>query len=632
MKNFKKIIVCLFISAGLAAIIHSCKNEKEPVLAVLTTSEVTAVTQSSATSGGNITDDGGSEVTMRGVCWSETEKPTTASAKTSEGTGSGSFSSNLTGLTANTKYYVRAYAINKAGTAYGNQVDFTTGNSAEGINFNPDLTYGAVSDIDGNEYKTIGIGSQTWMAENLKTTRLNDGSSIPLVTGNDSWFNLTTLAYCWYDNNVSKKVVYGALYNWYAVNMGNLCPVGWHIPTDDEWRVLSDYLGGEAIAGGKLKETGTAHWNPNAGATNASGFTAIPGGMRGNGGYFFDLGYNGGYWWSATENWCRFIDCRSTFISSLTDVNTTGFSVRCVLGEPEPPTLPAVTSVPPSQVTTGGAYSGGVVRTNAGASITERGVCWSTSPHPTTADKKTSDGTGAGAFTSIIDGLSANTTYYVRAYATNVAGTGYGDQIIIKTMTGAITDIEGNTYMTVTINNRLWMAENLKTTKYQNGDPIPDVADDNAWINLSNGARCTNSYLENYSAIYGLLYNWYAVADNRNICPAGWHVPAESEWADLITYLGGGDTAGGKLKEAGTSHWILPNADATNESGFTALPDGERGPYGFDTALDWGFWWSATENDAATSWHIILFTYDGTVSISANNKVDGFSVRCIQDQ
>jgi uncharacterized protein (TIGR02145 family) len=632
MKLLLKITIVVLVSAGLLAIINSCKDDKEPTEPVLTTSEVLSITQSGAISGGNITDDGGSDITARGVCWSANENPTIASFKTNDGKGTGSFTSTLAGLTANTQYYVRAYATNKAGTGYGNQLNFVTAQSANIITFNPTLTYGTLSDMDGNEYKTIEIGNQTWMAENLRTTKYNDGSSVPAVNDNSTWFNLTTDAYCWYDNDITKKEIYGALYNWYAVNRGNLCPAGWHVPTDQEWTVLSAYLGGESVAGGKLKETGTAHWNPNTGATNESGFTALPGGMRGNGGVFFDLGYYGGYWWSATENWCRLIYCRSTDISSLTDMNTTGFSVRCVMGDPEPVVLPTVTTTAPYNVSTTGANSGGLVKSNAGASITDRGVCWSTSPNPTTADLKTSDGTGAGSFKSEINGLTANTTYYLRAYATNIAGTAYGDQLIMKTMTGSVTDIDGFIYKTVTIGSQIWMAENLKTTHYQNGNEIPDVTDENAWNNLTTAARCTNSFIDNYSAVYGLLYNWYAVSDNRNICPAGWHVPSDPEWTTLITYLGGEGSAGGKMKEKGTSHWIYPNTDATNESGFTALPDGERGPYGFDSALDWGFWWSSSENDATTAWHIILFTYDGTVNKPSNDKKSGFSVRCLKDE
>ena len=143
---------------------------------------------------------------------------------------------------------------------------------------NPAPTPLTATDIDGNVYHTVTIGTQIWMVENLKTTRYNDGSPIPFVTDSSSWSNLTTPGYCWYNNDTTNKNTYGALYNWFAVNTGKLAPTGWHVPTDDEWTTLTTYLGGESIAGGKLKETGTTHWRtPNAGATNEIGFTASSG-------------------------------------------------------------------------------------------------------------------------------------------------------------------------------------------------------------------------------------------------------------------------------------------------------------------------------------------------------------------
>ncbi len=195
----------------------------------------------------------------------------------------------------------------------------------------------SLTDIDGNVYKTVKIGSQVWMAENLKVTKYNDAISIPLETDSRSWENLTTHGYCWYDNDpANNKNTYGALYNWYTVNSGVLCPTGWHIPTDTEWTTLTTYLGGDAIAGGKLKEKDTSHWlSPNAGATNETVFTAVPGGCRNSNGIFQDIGY-GGYWWTLTENssekaWYRAMGydhsgtSRNNFGSK-----RDGYSVRCL--------------------------------------------------------------------------------------------------------------------------------------------------------------------------------------------------------------------------------------------------------------------------------------------------------------
>jgi len=198
---------------------------------------------------------------------------------------------------------------------------------------------GIIKDCDGNIYTTIKIGDQVWMGENLKTTSYKDGSTIPLVTDNTAWGNLSAPGYCWYNNDApTYKAVYGALYNWYTINTGKLCPGGWHVPTDAEWTSLTTYLGGENVAGGKLKEAGTVHWvSPNTGATNETGFAALPGGLRDfdiSGG-FADIG-TGGQWWSATESstsdaWWRWVDWESSKVTRTNNNKKCGFSVRCVM-------------------------------------------------------------------------------------------------------------------------------------------------------------------------------------------------------------------------------------------------------------------------------------------------------------
>jgi uncharacterized protein (TIGR02145 family) len=269
----------------------------------LTTKSATSITQAKAISGGNITSDGGAAVTARGVCWSSSENPTIADNHTSDGSGTGSFTSYLHSLSHSTTYYIRAYATNITGTAYGDQVSFTT-LSGGPIVFNPALTYGIVTDIEGNEYKTIQAGTMVLMAENLRTKRYNDNTPIPSVTDNTNWKNLTTPAYCWFDNDsATYKYVYGALYNWYAVNTGKLCPAGWHVPSNEEYMTLVTIIGGMDVAGGKMKESGTTHWlSPNTGATNESGFTGLPGGRR----YYYDGTFikigELGFFWTSTED------------------------------------------------------------------------------------------------------------------------------------------------------------------------------------------------------------------------------------------------------------------------------------------------------------------------------------------
>jgi uncharacterized protein (TIGR02145 family) len=209
-------------------------------------------------------------------------------------------SADISGLLICKTYHFRVKATNELGTTFGNDVSFKTKSS---ITFNSNLEYGYLDDNDGNTYKTIKIGTQTWMAENLKTTKYNDGTNIPIQTDNSIWLNLSSPAYCWlYNNEFNNKDQYGALYNWYTIKTGKLCPSGWHIPSYSEWTILTDFLGGSKIAGGKLKEIGEMHWHHiNTGATNVSGFTGLPGGCREieNGYSRYDTKM--GFWWTSTE-------------------------------------------------------------------------------------------------------------------------------------------------------------------------------------------------------------------------------------------------------------------------------------------------------------------------------------------
>ena len=319
---------------------------KNPPLPLVSTNNITSIGSRSAVCGGNIAnDEAGVEVTSRGVCWGKSENPTISDKHTLDGMGAGTFISNLSELSFNTKYYVRAYATNATGTTYGEQVSFTT-LPADPIVFNPELTYGTVTDIEGNIYKTIQIGTQIWMAENLKTTKYNDGTSIPYITDNSEWANMLTDAYCWYFNDETTfKPVYGGLYNWYAVNTAKLCPSGWHVPSDTEWHTLvlaldpyaQNIFGTESsIAGGKLKEISLNHWkSPNMGATNVSGFTAIPGGLRDSDGVCEQIQLDGyALYWSSTEigptAYSRMIGYNQAHIYRKAGSKVCGLSVRCL--------------------------------------------------------------------------------------------------------------------------------------------------------------------------------------------------------------------------------------------------------------------------------------------------------------
>jgi uncharacterized protein (TIGR02145 family) len=227
------------------------------------------------------------------------------------------------------------------------------------------------------------------------------------------------------------------------------------------------------------------------------------------------------------------------------------------------------------------------------------------------------------------DGLTGSTTQKI---------------IVSDTNTGTMTDQDGNVYQTVLIGNQWWMAENLKAIHYRNGDAIPNVSDGTEWENLTTGAYCAYDNNESNADIYGYLYNWYAVDDTRNIAPEGWHIPTETEWQTLIDYLGGVSVAGGKMKEAGTTHWASPNDYATNESGSTALPGG-RFPtdiYEFLQIYFSASFWSSTEiiEDIWTAWGYTLFHTTNpylpeltgrAISPWDDPKYLGFSIRCIKD-
>jgi uncharacterized protein (TIGR02145 family) len=197
-----------------------------------------------------------------------------------------------------------------------------------------------------------------------------------------------------------------------------------------------------------------------------------------------------------------------------------------------------------------------------------------------------------------------------------------------------VTDIDGNIYHTVTIGSQVWMAENLRTVRYRNGDSIPKVPDSSEWMNLGIGAYCINITEENVPEAYGYLYNWYAVNDTRKIAPSGWHVPSHEEWTAMVSFLGGEEVAGSKVKEIGTTHWNAPNTGATNESGFNALPAGGRGEDGL--FMENGYeavWWSGSSiSGTLDAWCTFTMNYSSNLRSNAKaRKYEGLSIRCIKD-
>ena len=305
------------------------------------------------------------------------------------------------------------------------------------------------------------------------------------------------------------------------------------------------------------------------------------------------------------------------------------------------PVLPTVNTESVSNITQTTADCGGSVISNGGSTVTGRGLCWSTLPDPTVADKTTTDGTGTGAFQRTLVGLFSSTTYYIRAYAINEVGTTYGNEVSFGTLPGGagdtVSDIDGNLYHIITLGKQDWLKENLKATHYSKGEGIHHVVGDSEWASLDKGAYCNYDKNPANADTYGRLYNWFAVEDSRNICPQGWHVPTKDDWQSLIDYLGGTSISGGKMKSTGTLQqgtglWEEPNTGGTNESEFTALPGGARDQDGSYSMLTFNasFWSASTNGDEAWN-HLLTFKY-ATSEQNSNHKKSGFSVRCIKDK
>lgn len=297
-----------------------------------------------------------------------------------------------------------------------------------------------------------------------------------------------------------------------------------------------------------------------------------------------------------------------------------------------------------SNVTEISASCGGEISSDGLASITEKGVCWSSGATPTTANSRTYEGEGSASFTSSITGLAPNTLYHVRAYATNEIGTAYGSILTIHTWSGSVTDIDGNVYPAIIIGTQEWMGTNLKTTRLNDGSGIQLLQDAYSFGNSSGSAYCPADSTNNpKNSAYGNLYNRHAMISGK-LCPAGWHVPSDTEWEVLAVYLGGDTLAGGKMKESGTAHWLAPNTGAFNESGFTGLPSGflsvsgsggggcdVRSAPGVTGLGSVGSYWSATLIDSVASVRT-LTNQSTSVDFWNITPIDGFAVRCIRDK
>ena len=552
-------------------------------------------------------------------------------------------------------------------TGGGNYVIIPGISAANPSTGNPNWNGTTLTDIDGNTYQTVTIGNQIWMKENLKVSRYRNGD---LVSSQINSANQTG-AYTIFANLQINEVKYGKLYNWYAVvDSRGLCPAGWHVPTDNDWNILGKYLDqasdticidciSSQIAGGKMKDV--SNWgSPNSGASNSSGFSALPGGLKYNNGVY-DWEGCFGYWWTSTEiSSCCALNRRLSCVSSALDRYAYGingdkghaFSVRC-LKDNSAPLQGSINSldcgsaqiagtltsgVPASGVSAQVGYSGGNGGSHSGQTVNSTGVSGLTATL-----SAGSFASGSGSLNYSISGTPSSSG--TASFALSIGGRSCTLSLTVNTAApNTLTDIDGNVYNTVTIGSQVWMKENLKVSKYRNGDNIPTNLNGSQWVSTTNGAYAIYNDDPINNSLYGKLYNGYAVIDSRGLCPVGWHVPTDREWNILIkTIDSSSDTtcgagcynsyvAGAALMGV-SALWSSPNSIATNSSGFSGLPGGLRW---YDSGSYVGIgqfcrWSSSTQSSPNGLFNRSLDEFQSYVGKGDAINTYGQSVRCLKD-
>ena len=541
------------------------------------------------------------------------------------------------------------------------------------------VSCGTVADYDGNVYSTIIIGQQCWTRENLRTMHYNDGTLIPIGPENS-----TTEPYRYINYNgitAADLPRYGYLYNWPAVMNGapastenpsgvtGICPRGWHLPSDAEFQemrtfvntILSYRCSGYDLQIAKSLSSKT-RWPSSSGCNAGSNmstnnrtlFNAYPAGYYDNG--FSSLNC-ANFWTTSQTNGSQVVSYYMNYDNAYLnkDANSNMYrarSVRCVkqLGTMDPVVHTAgISNITSATATCGGTCSDG------GTAITARGVCWSTHHDPTTADSHTTDGTGEGSFTSSLTGLTPGDTIFVRAYATNSGGTYYGEErFFVPGDCGTLvfSDYDGNPYGTVQIGDQCWMRENLRTTHYANGMPIPAYSG-----STSNTEPYYNGQNNDNLELYGLYYNWPAAMNRatnsdanpsgvQGVCPQGWHLPSSAEWNQLKQFLNSNseylcnNTADWDAKALSSqTEWnsyyssCTPgnNPSTNNATGFNAYPTGYfSGLSCYDRYYRASFW-CTSQSDQNYSYYGTIYYGNRNFHMPTTSKYYSLSVRCVKD-
>ena len=622
-------------------------------LPTVITSAIGSITESGALGGGTVSNDGGSSVSARGVCWGTEALPEISGRHSVDGNGTGNFVSSITGLSCETSYYVRAYATNDKGTAYGDAISFTSATCPGGMPVVETATLsnitestatcgGTVSSDGGKAVTERGVCWSTSPSPSIEDSRSRDGSGTGSFTSTLTGLECGTVYYvrAYATNEVGTD--YGTQLSFTTSS----CPVPPSVSTSAV-SIIAQYsaTGGGTVnsdGGSPVTERGLC-WSATATEPGISDSFQKQGSGTGS----FEVEMTG-------------LSCGTTYYVRAFARNAVGLtygSARSFTTAACPANLPTVSTASVSEITQTSATAGGNVTDDGGAAVTARGICWNTSGTPTTSDYSYSAGSGTGSFEGYMNGLSPGTTYYVSAWATNSAGTNYGAAYKFTTEeeSNTVRDYDGNVYQTVQIGDQVWMAENIRTTHYADGWAIAHKPGTSEWAALGSSDRAYCWY-DNSTAnrdIYGGLYTWAAAVRStgssanpsgiQGVCPDGWHIPSDAEWKQLEMYLGMSSSEadktgrriggiGGKLKEEGTSHWSSPNTGASNSSLFNALPGGYRNIDGASDRLgEMACFWSSTESSGAYSYDRKLYNTSEDIWRDVWYKYNGFSVRCVKD-
>ena len=589
-----------------------------PVVPTVTINPIDLITNVSARSGGAITSDGGAAILSKGVVWSTFPNPTISNSKTTDSSGVAPFTSQLTGLLGDSVYYVRAYATNATGTGYSSQLNFTaapavlatiTTSPITSVTSNSANSGGNVTSNGGGVISARGVVWNTSPMPTLSHFKTTDGSGTGVFTS-----NLTSL-------NPPGTTFYVRAYvtNSAGTNYGNeISFTTLAVAPTLTTKPITSITSTSATSGGIITTDGGSVLTERG---LVYGTTTNPTILSNK-----LVGSLAGTDWSSTIT--GLIGNTKYYVRAFA-TNSIGTSYGNLDSLVTLPVVPTLTTNNIISITDSSAISGGNIASDGGAAITDRGIVWGLSQNPTLPSADTTkNGIGTGLFTSNLRGLNGSTTYYVRAYATNSAGTGYGNQVSFTTLP-VIIDASNNRYSSIVINGLEWLTTNLKTTKYANGDSISNVVIDGSWGLSNSGAWSFYNNDPSNDVTYGKLYNWYAVNDPRGLCPSGWHVATENNWQSLVTPFGGYGAAANELKT--TTTWTLPNSN-TNTSGFSALPGGGRASGGnFADINNRGGWWTSSTSGPIISKYISMIFNSDSVGLFDIDIKSGFSVRCVKD-